>query len=123
MSEKVSEVFDTLAGMGVIELHELKTKIESEWGVSATYGVVQQQPQTETPVEEEKTSFTVTLVAAGDKRLEVIKTVRLEASVGLKEAKELVDSLPSVLAEDVTEDRADKLRAAIEEAGGAVEIT
>src|SRR5919197_1592813 len=98
----VEEIFDSLGKLSVLELVELKKKIEDEWGIAAA------APGAATPaadaVAEEKTSFDVVLAAAGAQKIQVIKVVRAVTGLGLKEAKDLVDSAPKPVKEGVAED-------------------
>jgi len=113
--------------MTVLELVELKKAIEEEWGVTAAAPVAVAAPGAAgagdgAAAEEEKVSFDVVLTAAGDKKIQVIKVVRAATSLGLKEAKDLVDGAPNAIKEGVARDEADKLKAELEEAGASVEL-
>jgi large subunit ribosomal protein L7/L12 len=124
----VDKIFDQLGGMSVLELVELKKKIEDEWGVTAAAPVAVAAPGAAAPgapaeaAEEEKTAFDVVLTAAGDKKIQVIKVVRAITGLGLKEAKDLVDSAPKPVKEGVAQDEADSVKTQLEEAGAAVEV-
>ena len=124
----VDKVFDELGKMSVLELVELKKKIEDEWGITAAAPVaVAAAPGAgggdgAADAEEEKTSFDVVLTAAGDKKIQVIKVVRALTGLGLKEAKDLVDSAPKPVKEGVAQDEADSIKAQLEEAGATVEV-
>ena len=126
MATDVKSVLDTLGGMTVLELVELKNAIEEEWGVTAAAPVaVAAAPAAGgdgAAEAEEKDSFDVVLTAAGDKKIQVIKVVRAVTGLGLKEAKDLVDSAPGTVKEGVTKDEADKLKGELEEAGASVEL-
>ena len=125
MATDVSKVLDTLGKMTVLELVELKNAIEEEWGVTAAapVAVAAQGPAGDgAAAEEEKDSFDVVLTAAGDKKIQVIKEVRTLTSLGLKEAKELVDGAPNAVLEGVAKDEAEKAKEALEAAGGSVEL-
>ncbi len=127
MATDTSKVLDTLGKMTVLELVELKKAIEEEWGVTAAAPVAVAAPGAAgagdgAAAEEEKDSFDVVLTAAGDKKIQVIKVVRAATSLGLKEAKDLVDSAPNAIKEGVARDEADKLKAELEEAGASVEL-
>jgi large subunit ribosomal protein L7/L12 len=121
----VDKVFDELGKMSVLELVELKSKIEEEWGVTAAAPVAVAAPGAAAgdgaPVEE-KTSFDVVLTAAGGQKIQVIKVVRAVTGLGLKEAKDLVDSAPKPVKEGVTQEEADTIKGQLEEAGAEVEL-
>ena len=127
MAETVDTVFEQLGSMTVLELVELKKKIEDEWGITAAAPVAAAAaggaPGAAAPAEEEKTSFDVVLTAAGGQKIQVIKVVRALTGLGLKEAKDLVDSAPKPVKEGVNQEEADTVKAQLEEAGATVEIT
>ena len=120
----VDQVFEQLGTMTVLELVELKNKIEEEWGITAAAPVAVAAPAgpggAEAP--EEKTSFDVVLTGAGQQKIQVIKVVRAVTGLGLKEAKDLVDSAPKPVKEGVAQDEADTIKAQLEEAGASVEV-
>ena len=123
----VDKIFDELGKMSVLELVELKNKIEEEWGITAAAPVaVAAAPGAAAgdgaAAEEEKTSFDVVLQGAGDQKIQVIKVVRAVTGLGLKEAKDLVDSAPKPIKEGVAQDEADSIKAQLEEAGASVEL-
>ena len=125
----VDKVFDELGKMTVLDLVELKKKIEDEWGVTAAAPVAVAAPGAVAAAGgdgaaagEEQSEFDVVLTAAGDKKIRVIKVVRAITNLGLKEAKDLVDGAPSPVKEGVAREEAESLKSQIEEAGGAVEI-
>ena len=125
MANAVDTVFDSLGSMTVLELVELKKKIEDEWGVTAAapVAVAAAGPAGDgAAAVEEKTSFDVILQGAGDKKIQVIKVVRAITGLGLKEAKDLVDGAPGPVKEGIDREEADKLKADLEEAGGEVEL-
>lgn len=128
MPTDVSKVLDTLGKMTVLELVELKKAIEEEWGVTAAAPVAMAAAGAPAagdgaaPAEEEKDSFDVVLSAAGDKKIQVIKVVRAVTSLGLKEAKDLVDGAPSAVREGVPKEEAESIKAQLEEAGATVEL-
>jgi large subunit ribosomal protein L7/L12 len=129
MATDVSKVLDTLGKMTVLELVELKNAIEEEWGVTAAAPVAVAAPGAgaaggdgAAAAEEEKDSFDVVLSAAGDKKIQVIKVVRAVTSLGLKEAKDLVDGAPNAVKEGVPREEADAIKAQLEEAGATVEL-
>ena len=126
MAGSVDTIFEGLGKMTVLELVELKNKIEEEWGITAAAPVAVAAPAAGggdggAPVEE-KTSFDVILTGPGDKKIQVIKVVRAATGLGLKEAKALVDEAPKPVKEGIERDEAEKLKAEIEEAGGSVEL-
>ena len=116
-----------LGGMTVLDLVELKNKLEEEWGVSAAAPVAVAAAGApaaggDGAAAEEKTAFDVVLTGAGDKKIQVIKVVRAITGLGLKEAKDLVDGAPNPVKEGVAQDEADQIKAQLEEAGAAVEV-
>ena len=124
----VDKVFDDLGKMTVLELVELKKKIEDEWGITAAAPVAVAAPGAAPAAGdgaaggEEQTSFDVVLTGAGDKKIQVIKVVRAITGLGLKEAKDLVDGAPGPVKEGVNREEADSIKAQLEEAGAGVEI-
>jgi large subunit ribosomal protein L7/L12 len=123
----VDKVFDELGKMSVLELVELKKKIEDEWGITAAAPVAVAAPGAaagggDGAAAEEKTAFDVVLSAAGGQKIQVIKVVRAITGLGLKEAKDLVDSAPKPVKEGVAQDEADSIKAQLEEAGATVEL-
>jgi large subunit ribosomal protein L7/L12 len=117
------DLIETIKNMSVLELSELVKELEDVFGVSAAAPVaVAAAGAGAAPVEEEKTSFNVVLIAAGDKKIQVIKEVRTITALGLKEAKDLVDSAPKPVKEGVNKDEAEKLKAQLEGAGASVEL-
>jgi large subunit ribosomal protein L7/L12 len=115
---------DDLSGLTVLEASELAKLLEEKWGVSAAAAVaVAAGPAAAAaPAAEEKTEFTVVLTAVGDKKIEVIKEVRAITSLGLKEAKDLVEGAPKPVKEGVSKEEAEKIKAALEKAGAKVEL-
>ena len=121
----VDTVFDQLGKMTVLELVELKNKIEEEWGITAAAPVAVAAAGGaggEAAAVEEKTSFDVVLAGAGGQKIQVIKVVRAVTGLGLKEAKDLVDSAPQPVKEGVNQEEADTVKAQLEEAGATVEV-
>jgi large subunit ribosomal protein L7/L12 len=119
----ITEIIETVKGLTVLELSELVKALQEEFGVSAAAPVAAVAASAEAaPVAEAPTSFNVVLTAAGDKKINVIKVVREVTSLGLKEAKELVDSAPKAIKEGVSQDEADALKAKFVEAGATIEI-
>jgi large subunit ribosomal protein L7/L12 len=123
----VDKVFDELGKLSVLELVELKNKIEEEWGITAAAPVAVAAPGGaaaggDGAAAEEKTSFDVVLAEAGGQKIQVIKVVRAVTGLGLKEAKDLVDSAPKPVKEGVAQEEADQIKAQLEEAGATVEL-
>ena len=124
----IDKYVQDLGGMTVLDLVELKNKLEEEWGVPAAApwaGAAAGAPAgggAGAPAAEEKTSFDVVLTNAGDKKIQAIKVVRAVTGLGLKEAKDLVDGAPNPVKEGVAQDEADQIKAQLEEAGATVEI-
>jgi len=125
-ASSVDTIFESLGKMSVLELVELKNKIEEEWGVTAAAPVAIPGPGAAAgdgaAAEEEKTSFDVVLTAAGGQKIQVIKVVRAVTGLGLKEAKDLVDSAPKPVKEGAAQEEADQIKAQLEEAGATVEL-
>ena len=126
-ASSVDKVFDSLGSMTVLELVELKKKIEDEWGITAAAPVAVAAPGGaaaggDGAAAEEKTSFDVVLTGAGQQKIQVIKVVRAVTGLGLKEAKDLVDSAPKPVKEGVPQEEADSIKAQLEEAGATVEV-
>jgi large subunit ribosomal protein L7/L12 len=124
----VDKVFDELGKMSVLDLVELKKKIEDEWGITAAAPVAVAAPGALAPAgdgaaaAEEKTAFDVVLEGAGAQKIQVIKVVRAITGLGLKEAKDLVDSAPKPVKEGIAEDEANSIKAQLEEAGASVAV-
>ena len=121
------KLVETLGGMTVLDLVELKNKLEEEWGVSAAAPMAVAAPGApaaggDGAAAEEKTAFDVVLAGAGDKKIQVIKVVRAITGLGLKEAKDLVDGAPNPVKEGVAQDEADQIKAQLEGAGASVEV-
>ena len=122
-----AELIEEIKKMSVLELSELVKALEEEFGVSAT-AVAAAAPAAGAPAgdgaatEEEAGTVDVVLTGSGDKKIQVIKVVRAATGLGLKEAKALVDEAPKPVKEGIEREEADKLKAEIEEAGGAVEV-
>ena len=125
MATDTAKVLDTLGKMTVLELVELKKAIEEEWGVTAAAPVAVAAPGGgggDGAAVEEKTSFDVVLTSAGAQKIQVIKVVRAVTGLGLKEAKDLVDSAPKPVKEGVNQEEADQIKSQLEEAGASVEL-
>jgi large subunit ribosomal protein L7/L12 len=124
----VDTIFEQLGSMTVLELVELKNKIEEEWGITAAAPVAVAAAGAPAAggdggaAAEEKTSFDVVLTDAGAQKIQVIKVVRAVTGLGLKEAKDLVDSAPKPVKEGVNQEEADQVKSQLEEAGASVEL-
>jgi large subunit ribosomal protein L7/L12 len=127
MATSTADWIEELKGISVLELAERIQALEETFGVSAT-AVAAAAPQAGgagggEEEAEEQTAFTVGLIAAGDKKIQVIKVVRAATGLGLKEAKALVDEAPKPIREGIDREEADKLKQELEEAGATVELT
>ena len=120
----LSKIVDDLSSLTVLEAAQLSKLLEEKWGVSAAapVAVAAAGGAAAAPVAEEKTEFDVILVAAGDKKINVIKEVRALTSLGLKEAKDLVEAAPKAVLEGVAKDAAEKAKEALEGAGASVTL-
>lgn len=119
------DVISFIENMSVLEMSELVTELEQKFGVSAAAVAVPMAaagPAAEAAQAEEKTEFDVILTAAGDKKIQVIKEVRAITSLGLKEAKDLVDNCPRPVKEGIPQPDAEEIKKKLEEAGATVEI-
>jgi large subunit ribosomal protein L7/L12 len=122
-----SSLVEQLGGMTVLELVELKNKLEEEWGVTAAAPVAVAAAGApaaggDGAAAEEKTDFDVILAGAGGQKIQVIKVVRAVTGLGLKEAKDLVDGAPNPVKEGVPQEEADSIKAQLEEVGATVEV-
>src|SRR5205814_3737011 len=129
MATDTAKLVDQLGKMTVLELVELKNALEETWGVTAAAPVAVAAPGGApaaggdgAAAAEEQTSFDVVLTGAGDKKIQVIKVVRAITGLGLKEAKDLVDSAPKPVKEGVPREEADSIKSQLEEAGASVEV-
>jgi large subunit ribosomal protein L7/L12 len=126
MAADTAKLVESLGKMTVLELVELKNALEEEWGVTAAAPVAVAAPGAPAgdgaAAEEEKTAFDVIVTAAGGQKIQVIKVVRAITGLGLKEAKDLVDSAPKAVKEAVAQDEADSIKTQLEEAGATVEV-
>jgi large subunit ribosomal protein L7/L12 len=122
----LEKIVDDLSGLTVLEAAELAKLLETKWGVSAAAAVaVAAGPAggaAPAAAAEEKTEFTVVLSSVGDKKIEVIKEVRAVTGLGLKEAKDLVESAPKPVKEGATKEEAEKIKATLEKVGAKVEL-
>ena len=128
MASSVDTIFDELGKLSVLDLVELKKKIEDEWGITAAAPVAAAPAagavagDGAAAAEEEQTEFDVVLTGAGAQKIQVIKVVRAVTGLGLKEAKDLVDGAPNPVKEGVAREEADSIRSQLEEAGATVEV-
>jgi large subunit ribosomal protein L7/L12 len=127
MALSKDEILDAISAMTVLELSELLTAFEEKFGVTAAAPVAvaavgAAAGGAAAPAEEEKDEFDVVLAGAGAQKIQVIKVVRELTSLGLKEAKDLVDAAPKPVLEKVSKDDAEKAKAKLEEAGATVEV-
>ncbi len=126
--EKMEEIVSTLSGLTILEISELVKKLEEQWGVSAAAPVVvagggaATAATAQPAAAPEKDEFDVVLTSAGDKKIQVIKVVRELTTLGLKEAKDLVDGAPKPVKEGVSKTEAEEMKKKLEEAGGVVEL-
>lgn len=120
------QIMDAIKGMTVVELADLVKSLEDEFGVTAApvaaAPAAASSEVSETPQEEEKTEFNVTLKSFGEKKIEVIKAVREVTTLGLKQAKDLVEAAPQLLKENVSKEEATTVKQKLEAAGATVEI-
>jgi large subunit ribosomal protein L7/L12 len=118
------DVIDFIANMTVLELSEMVKELEEKFGVSAAapMAMMAAGPGEAAAAVEEKTEFDVILLSSGDKKIQVIKEVRAITGLGLKEAKDLVDSAPKPVKEAITKEEADKIKEQLESAGAQVDL-
>lgn len=121
MDEKFKGIVEQVEKMSVLELHEFVKALEAHWGVSAAVAVAASAQGSGEP-KEEKSTWSAHLTDAGAQKVQVIKAVKDALGLGLKEAKDLVDAAPTVLKENLKKEDADKLKSAVEAAGGKVEL-
>ncbi len=123
MAANLEKLVDDLSTLTVIEAAELSTMLEEKWGVSAAApAAVVQMVGDGAAAEEEKTEFDVILASFGEKKINVIKEVRAMTGLGLKEAKDLVEAVPSAIKEAVSKDEAEQVKKKLEDAGATVEV-
>ncbi|TDJ16627.1 MAG: 50S ribosomal protein L7/L12 [Gammaproteobacteria bacterium] len=122
MAVKKEELLETISNMTVLEVVELVEAMEEKFGVSAAVAAAPAPAAADGAAEEEKTEFDVVLTGFGENKVAAIKAVRSITGLGLKEAKELVESAPSPLKEAVSKEEADEVKKQLEEAGATVEI-
>ena len=127
LSKRVEETLMNIKEMSLMEISNLAKAMEEEFGITAA-SFVQSAPMpgaagpTAQPVAEEKSTFTVILVSAGEKKIQVIKEVRAITSLGLKESKDLVEQAPKPVKENVSKEEAEQIKAKLESAGAKVEL-
>ena len=122
-SEKITNILEEIKSLTILELNDLVKAVEEEFGVSAAAPVgVVAAAGAAAPAAEEKTEFDVILASFGAKKLDVIKAVREITGLGLKDAKDLVEGAPKTVKEGVSKDEAEKIKAALTEAGATVEL-
>ena len=122
-SEKITNILEEIKSLTILELNDLVKAVEEEFGVSAAAPVgVVAAAGAAAPAAEEKTEFDVILASFGANKLNVIKAVREITGLGLKDAKDLVEGAPKTVKEGVSKDEAEKIKAALTEAGATVEI-
>jgi large subunit ribosomal protein L7/L12 len=123
MARSIDELVEDIQGLSLLEAAELGKRLQEVFGVSAVSAVAAAAPAAaEAAAEEAPTSFNVMLTGVGDKKIQVIKVVREITGLGLKEAKDLVDSAPKPVKEGVTKEDADSIKAKLEEQGATIEI-
>lgn len=126
MSEKLEKLVEDIAGLTVMELSDLSTKLQDKFGVSAAMpmmaGPMMGGGGGAAEAAVEKTEFNVVLISAGDKKIQVIKVVRELTGLGLKEAKDLVDGAPANVKEGISKDEAMKIKEKLEEQGAQVDV-
>ena len=118
----LNKIIDDLSKLTVVEAAELSKQLEEKWGVTAAAPVAATAGGAAAPAAEEKSEFTVFLAAAGDKKINVIKEVRAATSLGLKEAKDLVEGAPKEVKAGVPKKEAEEIKAKLEAAGAKVEL-
>ena len=117
----LNKIIDDLSSLTVVEAAELSKQLEEKWGVTAAAAVAA-APAPATAPAEEKDEFTIVLTAAGDKKINVIKEVRAITSLGLKEAKDLVEGAPKEIKKDVNKKEAEEIKKKLEAAGAKIEL-
>lgn len=122
MSDKITQVIDLISEMSLLEVAELVEAMEEKFGVSAAAPVAVAAAPAAAEEKEEKTEFDVVLNSAGEKKINVIKIVREITKLGLKEAKDLVDSAPKMVVEKVSKEEAESVQKKLEEVGASVEV-
>ena len=121
-SEKITNIIEEIKSLTLLEINDLVKALEEEFGVSAVVAAGPAAAGAAAPAAEEKTEFDVILKEAGAKKLDVIKVAREITGLGLKDAKDLVESAPKAIKEGVSKETADEIRSKLEAAGAVVEI-
>ena len=122
MAVSKEELIEALSGMSIMEVTELVSELEEKWGVSAAAAVAAAPAAAGAAAEEEKDEFDVVLVSFGENKVAAIKAVRAITSLGLKEAKDMVESAPATMKEAMPKAEAEEIKKQLEEAGCAVEL-
>ncbi len=123
MAANLEKIVDDLSTLTVIEAADLSKLLEEKWGVSAAApAAVMQVAGDAAAVEEEKSEFDVVLASFGEKKINVIKEVRAMTGLGLKEAKDLVEAVPSAIKEGISKEEAEELKKKLEDAGATIEV-
>lgn len=122
MTEKLEKIVEELSTLSALEVAELAKLLEEKWGVTAAVAVAA-APAGAAAAAEEKDEFTVTLEAAGDNKINVIKEIRTITGLGLKEAKDLVDGAPKTVKESVKKEEAEEIKKKLEAAGAKVKLS
>jgi|TARA_B110000305_G_scaffold32708_1_gene31862 large subunit ribosomal protein L7/L12 len=122
MAVSKEELIETLSGMSIMEVTELVSDLEEKWGVSAAAAVAAAPAAAGAAAEEEKDEFDVVLVSFGENKVAAIKAVRAITSLGLKEAKDMVESAPATMKEAAPKAEAEEIKKQLEEAGCTVEL-
>ena len=118
----LNKIIDDLSGLTVVEAAELSKQLEEKWGVTAAVAAAPAGTSTESAPAEEKDEFTIMLTAAGDKKINVIKEIRSITTLGLKEAKDLVEGAPKEVKTGVNKKEAEEIKKKLEAAGAKVEL-
>jgi len=118
----LNKIIDDLSGLTVVEAAELSKQLEEKWGVTAATAVAAAPSTSAVPAAEEKDEFTIMLTAAGDKKINVIKEIRSITTLGLKEAKDLVEGAPKEVKAGVNKKEAEEIKKKLEAAGAKVEL-
>ena len=118
----LNKIIDDLSSLTVVEAAELSKQLEEKWGVTAATAVAAPATSSDTAPAEEKTEFTIVLSAAGDKKINVIKEIRAVTSLGLKEAKDLVEGAPKEVKSGVNKKEAEEIKKKLEAAGAKIEL-
>lgn len=123
MTEKLEKIVEELSTLTALEVSELAKMLEEKWGVTAAVAVAAAPSSGAAGAVEEKDEFTVTLEAAGESKINVIKEIRTITGLGLKEAKDLVDGAPKIVKESVKKEEAEAIKAKLEAAGAKVKLS